>query len=106
MKDFSAGFAAEAFSPRLERRVQFFDHATFAQWICRRCLALGFHSVVRRPYGCMTFSRIGPQSLLAVIRTAGKGPWSQGQIFFASRVARPDGTLSLRKSLKAKRHTG
>lgn len=46
MKDSSAGFSApldlprlrgarliEAFSPKLERRVQFFDHATFAQWI-------------------------------------------------------------------------
>ena len=46
MTDFSAGFTApldvprsrsarriEAFSPKLERRVQFFDHATFTQWI-------------------------------------------------------------------------
>jgi hypothetical protein len=46
MKDFSAGFTApldlprsrgarliEEFSPKLERRVQFFDHATFAQRI-------------------------------------------------------------------------
>jgi hypothetical protein len=46
MKDFSAGFSTpldlprsrgarliEAFSAKLERRVQFFDHATFGQWI-------------------------------------------------------------------------
>jgi hypothetical protein len=46
MTDLSTGFTApldvprsrgarriEAFSPKLERRVQFFDHATFTQWI-------------------------------------------------------------------------